>query len=675
MCVDYRSLNSVTESMKFPLQHSKALLEKLAGQKVFGTLDLRTSFHQIPMHAESIALTAFVTPDGLFEYLRMPFGLKNCPPYFQWAMVRVLNGLIDNCCQVFIDDIVVYGNDESAFVRNLEKVLERLQAYRLRVKRSKCFLGASAVEYLGHIVNGEGITLSEGRRQGLKSLIEPTSKAQLRSFLGLVNYFRNFIPKYSTVAKPLTSLLSKSHQWTWGGAQQEAFEALKLAVINAPLLHHIDYSNAIVVRTDASMVGVGGMIFQLIDGEEHPVAYCSKTLTPAEQKWSTIEQEAYAVYYCLLHWQHYLLGHSFIVETDHQNLKYLNSGASPKLVRWKLRLQEFDFIVKHIKGTSNTVADGLSRCCALQSADVLSDVEKLQHFQKIHNSVTGHRGVTRCVQLLRSVGVTWTGMDKDIAAFIKQCAICQKVRHAGTAVVELAKSTAVFEPFEVVAVDTIGPLPVDSQGNRYIIAAIDCFTRAVELQAAPSKSASSALTLLLSVFARYGAPRFLRSDNGGEFVNQLITDFLQAVGTERQLVLPYRPQANGIVERVNGEVMRALRALVMEHSTNDSWSVALPLVQRIVNSTTHRITGFAPSELLYGGLVSPNRLLLDESVSEEERAHFASVDKLCVQDYVQALKAIQSSLIASAKENQQRAVDSRLAGNEGTHPTVFCAGD
>lgn len=687
MCVDYRLLNQATVPMKFPLQHSKALLERLAGQKVFGTLDLRSGFHQVPMHPESISLTAFVTPDGLFEYERMPFGLKNCPPFFQWVMTRVLNGLLDQCCQVFIDDIVVYGGNEEEFLANLQEVLERLKTFRFRVKRSKCFLGATSVEYLGHVVNGDGITLSDSRRQGLLSLQAPTSKAQLRSFLGLVNYFRDFVPRYATVAKPLTTLLSKSQHWQWAAAQQEAFECLKAGVVGAPLLHHMDYSKPIIVRTDASKFGVGGMLVQLVEGQERPVSFCSKTLTATQQNWSTIEQEAYAIFYCLLHWQHYLLGHKFWVETDHRNLKYLHSGASPKLVRWKLRLQEFDYEVRHISGTSNTVADGLSRCCGVVSGAITTSESsrhgigdmtmdsKLQSFARVHNSVVGHRGVVRCISLLRGSGIAWPSMEKDISAFIKQCPLCQKLRHDGEPVLELAKSTAVFEPFEVVAIDTIGPLPVDSNGNKYVMVAIDCFTRTVELLATRDKSASSALPLLLSVFARYGAPRFLRSDNGGEFVSSLISSFLQAVGVKRQLVLPHRPQANGIVERVNAEVMRALRALVLDDRVGADWSMALPLVQRIINSSKHRVTGFAPCELLYGGLVAPDRLLLDGALQDDEDVDLKELGRGTASKYVQALREIQSALLSIAKEAQQRAVDRRLAGNRDIEPTVFEQGD
>lgn len=659
MCIDYRLVNGCTRDMKFPLQNSKAVLERMAGSKWFATLDLRSGFHQVLLDPKAIPLSAFATPDGLFEFTRVPFGLKNAPAHFQRVMAQVLSGLPG--CEVFIDDIIVYSGDEVDFLHRLRRVFDRLRQARLTLKGSKCKLGLPQVEYLGHIVDGNGISLSQARKQAIMDIREPTSTATARSFMGIANYFRSFIPNFAGRVKPLTALCSEKTPFEWTPGSQEAFNLIKDAIAQAPLLHHLDYSKEIYLRTDASQVGLGAMLYQKLEGRDCPVSFVSKAFTPTEKRWSTIEQEAFAAYYAVISFTHFLLGHHFYLETDHRNLVYLYRASAPKLIRWRLRLQEFDYTVVHIPGTDNVVADALSRCFVLTATEGL--------ISAAHNSTIGHGGIKLTIDRLKAQDHTWDTMKQDVEAYIRSCPVCQKCRLGQGSMAAAQHSTSASQPFEVVAFDTMGPFPEDVFGNRYIIAAIDCFSRFIELRATPGVSALDAARVLLDIFGRYGAPKSVRTDQGTQYTSRVISNFLSLCGSERQLTLAYRPQANGIVERANAEIGRHLRALVMDHRLRDSWSQALPLVQRILNATPHSALGTAPSRILFGQYVSLDRGILDTQAPIQEEGRMVGVE-----DYVQQLKEQQETILRLSQEYLQSVIDERLTHNPA-QPTSFEQGD
>ena len=660
-CVDYRDLNKATVDLKYPLQNYRDILGRLSGNSVFATLDLRQGFLQIGVSPKSVPYTAFATPDGLYEYVRMPFGLKNAPSYFQKIISDVLHELIGVCCEVFIDDIIVYGATQSKFLANLARVFQLLLSKDLRLKREKCFLGLSQVEYVGHIVNSVGVTLSNKRREALQNMPPPTSTASLRSFLGIANYFRPFVPDYAQLSKPLTALCSPKVAFKWTQIHTSAFEKIKHSAVHSPLLAFIDYSAPLILRTDASTLGVGGILFQPGEkGKEVAVAYVSKAFTETERKWSTIEQEAFAIYYCIRQLEHYLNGHKFFIETDHRNLTYLYKSTVPKLVRWRLALMEHDYEVKHIAGKDNTVADALSRVLAVGTVqDVRASMEA------VHNAIIGHKGLNATLELLKSNGSTWPGMNQDVQDFISSCATCQKVRLGQGSMAAALHTTAVFEPYSVIEIDTIGPLPSDSEDNKYIICGIDCFTRFVELKATKDATAKSAANFLLEIVGRYGPPAEVRSDQGPQYSAKIITEFLQLFKVKARYSLPYRPQANGIVERANGEVMRHLRALVLDERVENIWSLYLPIVQRVINSTPHSATGSTPMRLMFGDAVTCNRELLTTGTTGPTQ---------CVEDYIQKLNERVQLITKLSQDHQQRVVDEYLAKSPET-PTTFNVGD
>jgi hypothetical protein len=669
MCVDYVEMNKTLEGMSFPLPNIRDILDQMAGKRFFGKLDLRSGYHQFPMDEKSRRYTAFSTQEGHFEYNRIPFGLKMAPSYFQHSMQQVLGSLIGVNCFIYVDDIVIFGDSEDEFCSNLEKVLVRLRQYDIVLRGEKCLMSPNALEVLGYEVNGEGVTMSASKKQGLTDMVQPSNKMNLMSFNGLANYFRPFIPNFSTMMKPLTSAVNTT-PYVWTDAMNTAFLEAKAAVNSMEMIHFIDEKLPVYLRTDASKNGVGGILFQRVVSsrneitEERPIAFVSKAFNDTEKNWSTIEQEGFAIFFCIQKLENYLMGRQFNVETDHRNLVFMAKSSTPKVIRWRMRLSEYDFSVTHVPGVENVVADGLSRCLLLRAAHVMcsrmvlvdsrvvapptaEQVTRLSIIASVHNSVNGHFGVKKTIKLLLKDGHQWPGISDDVKAFIDSCASCQKNMSGGSEYDDSSRTTMSSVPFEKVSIDTMGPFPVDEDGNRYIIVCIDCFTRVVEIKACKDASAASAAIVILEIVGRYGPPGVIHSDNGSQYVAEVIKELLYFLNVNQSTTLPYRPQANGICERANQETLRHLRAIVGEDpKIKASWSKFLPLVARIMNYSYHSAIGTFPAQLLYGANCNGSALL------NPSEGLVIDKKKLSKKNYVAELTAAQLAITAAASKHQ-----------------------
>lgn len=317
-CTDYRALNLVTVKDSFPLPTVDELLDELYGAKYFSKLDLRSGYHQILMNPADRHKTAFRTHQGHYEWLVMPFGLSNAPASFQCLTNEVFQFALRKFVLVFFDDILIYSPTWMSHLDHLERVLHTLQQHVLFVKLSKCSFGMLEVDYLGHNVSGNGVSMDKGKVQAVLDWPPPKNLKQLRGFLGLTGYYRRFIKSYSTIALPLTNLL-KRDAFHWDEAVGSAFDQLKQAVVTAPVLALPDFTQPFVLETDASSTGVGAVLSQ----QGHPIAYFSKKLGPTAQRQSAYVREFRAITEALAKFRHYLLGHKFIIRTDQKSLKAL----------------------------------------------------------------------------------------------------------------------------------------------------------------------------------------------------------------------------------------------------------------------------------------------------------------------------------------------------------------
>ena len=384
-CVDYRRLNNSTKKDAFPLPRIDDSLNSLSGQSWFSTLDLASGYWQVKLSEDAKPKTAFATHSGLFQFAVMPFGLCNAPATFERLMSQVMRGLHWKRCLVYIDDILVFGHDFESALESLELVLIRVAEYGLQLKSTKCNLFRSSVPFLGHIVGRAGLECDPSKVSAVANWIPPTTTKGVREFLGFTGYYRRFVPDYSTVAQPLVRLLGKDCKFHWTDACQVAFMALRALLIKAPVLAFPKEDLPYIVDTDASDYGIGGVLSQCIEGTEHVIAYYSKSLNPAQQKYCTTRRELLAVVATLDHFKGYVWGPKFLVRTDHAALVWLKNlkNIQGMLARWLAKLQQFHFDIIHRPGAQHGNADGLSRCpqcdrgtCAPIKISVTSDPEQ-----------------------------------------------------------------------------------------------------------------------------------------------------------------------------------------------------------------------------------------------------------------------------------------------------------
>ena len=363
MVIDFRQLNEKTVKDAYPLPNITHILDQLGGAQYFSTLDLAMGFHQIKMHPKSKAKTAFSTPFGHYHFNRMPFGLKNAPATFQRLMDRVLSGLQGIELFVYMDDIVIYASSLEEHTRKLLTLLERLDKANLTLQPEKCFFLRKEVCYLGHTITRDGVKPDPKKVEAVRRFPQPRNAKNIKQFLGLAGYYRRFIPDFSSIAKPLSYLLKKNVLFKWTESQNEAFNKLKNILCTYPLLQYPDFGQPFIVSSDASNYGLGGVLSQELDGKVLPIAYASRTLSKTEVNYSTIEKELLAILFSVETFRPYLYGRKFTLETDHRPLVWLHNVKNPnsKLIRWRLRLNEYDYVIVYKKGTTNSNADALSR--------------------------------------------------------------------------------------------------------------------------------------------------------------------------------------------------------------------------------------------------------------------------------------------------------------------------
>ena len=411
MVIDYRPINSITRKDKYPLPNIETILEQLQGSRYFSSLDLAQGYHQLAMCEEDIPKTAFRSQFGSYEWTVMGFGLTNAVPTFVRHMNKILAPYLGKFCMCFIDDIIIFSRTIEEHREHCRLILQALRDNHIYANWEKCDFLAKKVEYCGIDITREGVNPSDAKVKAVKDWEVPTTVYNVRSFLGAVGYYRKFIGDFAKIAKPLTELtkekpgresatatnvtLSKggrtqktfSIKGEWTEDHQKSFETLKSKLVSAPILRLPNPSLPYEIMSDASKYAVGAVLMQKYDDGVHPVAFFSKQMNSAEQRYPVHEQELLAIFLALKHWRHLLIGNHATIYTDHKPLTHYKTQAtlSSRQIRWLSFFADYDVDIIAVPGTKNVVADALSRIGydPQHTGEQLDDL-RVQFLKKVH---------------------------------------------------------------------------------------------------------------------------------------------------------------------------------------------------------------------------------------------------------------------------------------------------
>ena len=373
MVIDYRSLNKITIKNKYPLPRIDDLFDRLQGGKYFSSLDLMSGYHQIKIKDSDVPKTAFRTPVGHYEFLVLPFGLSNAPATFQSVMNRIFEHL--DFIIVYLDDILIFSKSLEEHKQHVKIVLDILRKEKLIAKHPKCSFYQTSLPFLGHILGADGLRVDPKKIQVVQEWPTPANVNHVQQFLGLANFFRDFVQGYSQLSAPLTDLTRKGHFFQWSQEHKDAFDGIKYALTHAPCLALPDFTKKFQIESDASGFGIGAVLMQ----ERRPVAYFSRKLSSAETRYSTSDKELLAAFCAVIHYRIYVQGRVFDLITDHKP----NTGTFRTMTRMQIKWtgylasfgeENINFIYQ--PGRTN-VADPLSRNPAFLAALVTRQTKRL----------------------------------------------------------------------------------------------------------------------------------------------------------------------------------------------------------------------------------------------------------------------------------------------------------
>jgi transposase InsO family protein len=700
ICHDFRPLNALIPSDNGPLPLISDIFEALAGAQVFSTLDLRQAYHRLAIAEEDRHKTAFTWNDGQFQFRGAPFGLKTLPAHFQRVMIGILDGL--EYARVFIDDVVVFSKNRDDHAAHLKEVIRRLNDAKLILNVDKCQIARLEVNLLGFRINPYGRRIDPSRLINLADWPVPTTAKQLQSFLGFVNYLRDFVPNIAVLAAPLNAIRVRDdilEQWTPECAQ--AFQALKDIIPQCPPLAHPDFDRPFYVATDASATGIGAVLHQLDPVSSAPryIQFQARALSKSERNYSATKRELLAVVFAFKRFHHYLYGRRFTLYTDHKALTHLHTQPhlNPMLQSWYEHIYQHDFAVIHRPGIHNVLPDRLSRFfppldvegesvsdnptdepvaggpaqsrIAVRKATTRDAPDKdvrrpartepapEQHADIIHrHHLRGHFGIKAVIASIREEGLDWPNLADEVKEVCANCRPCLRHNIAKRGYHPLSPISA-DKPFDHVAIDLAGPFPTSSRGNHYLFVLVDIHSRFVWLRALPDKKSATIGAALFEAFTTFGFPKVVQSDNGTEFVNRTLRHLFGQAKVDHRLVSPYHPRANGVAERTVQTVVNSLKKLLEGES--EEWDAAIPFTQFAVNAKVATIHNSAPFAVVFGR--SPNKLT---DFSKAPRTPSTAAD---VETSVRFMQEVVFPGIAELARTKQHAMKKAF---DGAHATI-----
>ncbi|MGL4850984.1 MAG: reverse transcriptase domain-containing protein [Clostridium sp.] len=623
MCIDYRELNKVTIKDKYPLPRIDEILDDLSEACIFSTLDATSGYYQIAMDEKDKEKTAFSWRGGHYEFNRMPFGLCNAPATFQRTMDSIFVKENRKFVIPYLDDIIVYSKNHQEHREHLEIVFGRLKAANIALNKKKCHFFKDEIKILGSIVTKDSIKPDPEKVSAISNYEEPKNVSALRSFLGLVNYCREFIPNLSSLAAPLNEFLKGESKRsikkiTLGTKGREAFKILKQQLTINTLRYKPDFKKPFILTTDASENGIGAILTQIGENDkERFVSAFSKSLEKAHKNYSTTDKELLAVVKSIDHYRNYLLGKEFTLKTDHKSLTYLWETKNPtsRILRWAMKLQEYSFVPTYIEGEKNG-ADGLSRqgseTININSveAEEFSPEVKLKILQSYHVE-SGH-GSSNTMKFMIAKRYKWKSLNKDIEDFVSKCQTCLKsgypLRNTKNKVIQSDRPNELWE------IDLIGRIADSSGGNCFIFIAVDHYSKWVETKVINYKTGTAIVDAIQEkILDKHGIPARILTDNGLEFCNKEVKALADRNGISWGYSSPEHHQTVGAVERANQSLMNILKKVTEFGET--SWKRQLDNATRCLNYAFNRSIGTSPYILKHNKLPT---LPVDEELNQQD---------------------------------------------------------
>ncbi|UYV78462.1 hypothetical protein LAZ67_16001480, partial [Cordylochernes scorpioides] len=636
LCIDYRKLNQKTVPEHTPIPLIEQIIDRLSQSKIYTILDVKNAYWHIPIDEKDRHKTSFVTQFGCYEWNRLPYGLKNAPSQFERIMKSVFTKHNIHYALNYFDDIIIHSKTYEEHIKHLDDILGIFKQEDIKLNLNKCKFLQKEIQFLGYTINSGKYTPNNTNIEAILKLNRPYNIKTLQRFLGTINIYNKFIPHYAQIRAPLNELLLKNAPWLWSEKHEQAFQTLKNSLISQPVLYIYDPSKPCHLFTDASSLGVAGVLKQPDEqGILHPIGYFSRKLHPYEQNYTASEIETLAIINSVQRFHTYLHNIHFTLHTDHLPLKWIKNVKNPqgRLFRWSLILSQYSFDIKHIKGLNNIEADMLSRAPVSfyltyndlkehQSTEQISSAkikiqnglyiinrkgfkrayvpQTLRHklLSKVHTK-HGHIGTTQMTKII-SPHYYWPHMSRDIANYTKHCETCQFNKSRDNRIVygPLQQMPIATHPNHIFSLDTLGGLHNYGTTRHSIHMIVDHHSRF--LWAFPTKSVStdSYITCLRNLF-QINKPEILITDRNAAFLSRKFKHFLDRNNVKHLLTSSHHPETNSKVERLNSTIINRLRC---EYNANLKipWTKYIPKITESYNETVHTTTGFPPKFLYYG---------------------------------------------------------------------------
>jgi transposase InsO family protein len=625
-CLDPRHLNqAMINDDRYPIPLIEDLFRKLEGRQFFTALDLRNAFHRLPVATGDQPKLAFTAPDGKhWMFVAAPFGLKTLTSTFQRVMALVFEGMTEHV-SFFVDDVLISDMDPEAHITHVREAIERLSRANLILSPAKCHFAQSRIKLLGFIIDAQGKHVDPVKVANVADWPRPTTGAHIMHYLGIANFLRAHIPLIARLTHPLENLRCAKPitRELWTDACHAAWTNLKYALQHALSLNHVDWTQPLCVATDASSSGLGAVLYQEIDGHRRYILFQARSLQDRERRYSATKRELLAIVFALQRFHHYVWGRPFDLFTDHIALTHMFSqkDANTTILGWFDILLAYDFHIHHRPGIQNILPDHLSRlftdCQDAQSHAVDAALATRQHLRFLNRltdlveitdlatrqqmlatqHALGHFGGQAMVDGIHSLGHTWDTLRLDCDRIFRECPDCQRY-HIGRKGYHPLQPIHASLPFDHVCVDLAGPFPTSTTGHNFALILVDVATRFVVLRPLSSKLATEVSDTLFRIFCDFGFPRILQSDNGAEFLNQILAALCRHAGIDKRLITAYHPRANGLAEvsvRTTKQVLQ--RSFRGNHR---QWDLFLPSTQLTMNLKVRSIHRSQPFSLMFG---------------------------------------------------------------------------